>query len=136
MTTHSLLQRLPPTTTSAFFLMLACTIFTSGGQLLLKKGAQGIISGDLLSYGNPFVVLGLAAYAVAAVLMILSLRSGKVSILFPILAASYVLIALVSPFFFPTDQMNTWKWAGVLMILLSLSALEWESLLRRGETNG
>ena len=115
--------------------MIACTIFTSGGQLLLKKGAQGIISNDLLSYGNPFVILGLAAYAGAAVLMILSLRSGKVSILFPLLAASYVLIALLSPLFFPSDQMNTWKWIGVLLIIVSLSALEWESLLRRGVTN-
>ena len=76
---HSLSRRYPHTTSRAFLLMLACTLFTSGGQLLLKKGAQGIIPGQVFSYANLFVILGLAAYGVAAILMIASLRSGEVS---------------------------------------------------------
>ena len=133
---HSLSRRYPHTTSRAFLLMLACTLFTSGGQLLLKKGAQGIIPGQVFSYANLFVILGLAAYGVAAILMIASLRSGEVSILFPVLAVSYVLIALLSPLFFSTDSMNAWKWVGIIIIICSLSFLEWGGLNSPGETDG
>lgn len=74
----------------------------------------------------PFIA-GCLLYVVGSILMILALRKGELSILYPIIATSYVWVSVLAPFFFPSEAMNGWKWAGVLFILLSISLLGWGS---------
>ncbi|MBU0457518.1 MAG: hypothetical protein ABH824_00370 [Nanoarchaeota archaeon] len=111
----------------AFILMIACTLFTSIGQLLWKLGIVKINFSLPLSLLNFPFLLGFVSYGVGASLMILAFKNGELSILYPLIATSYVWISIFSPLLFSTDSMNIWKWSGVFMIVFSVSLLGWGS---------
>lgn len=111
-------------------LMIMCTIFTSLGQILWKFGVAKIDFAYFLTFFNLPFLLGFVSYGVGAGLMILAFRYGELSILYPIIATSYVWISLISPVLFPSDSMNLWKWVGIILILVSIS------VLGRGSANG
>ncbi len=107
----------------AFYLIILCTIFTSVGQLLWKKGLINLNLSDGLSFLNLFIILGFISYGFGFILMLLALRSGELSVLYPIISTGFIWISIFSPLFFPTDAMNIWKWSGVILIILSVSLL-------------
>jgi len=109
----------------AIYLVLLCTVFTSLGQLLLKKGVTNLVINSIFSFINIFLVLGIASYLIGAFLLLKSFQHGEVSIVYPIIATSYVWVGIISPYLFPTDSMNGLKWLGVGVILLSVSLLGW-----------
>ena len=64
-------------------LVLLCTIFTVSGQIFWKFGSENLelsIRGTLL---NLPLILGFALYAVAAVFLIIALRFGELSLVYP-----------------------------------------------------
>ncbi len=114
---------------TGFWLMIACTIFTSAGQLLWKAGSLQIIFSNPLTFFNfPFIV-GCVSYVVGSILMILAFKKGELSVLYPVVATSYVWVSILAPLFFPNEIMNGWKWVGVLLIIFSISFLGWSSSL-------
>lgn len=117
----------------AMILMVLCTLFTSLGQILWKLGVNQIDFSKVVTYFNIPFLLGFVAYSLGAVLMIIAFRRGELSVLYPIVATSYVWVSLISPRLFPTDFMNAWKWAGVMVILLSVSILGWASSRKKRE---
>ena len=95
--------------------MFLLTFITSTAQVLWKLGSEKL-SFDLLSIiTNWQIIIGIALYAVAGVLMIISFRGGDVSVLYPIVATSYIWVSFLSIFFL-SETMNLFKWAGVLVI--------------------
>lgn len=115
----------------AIVLIVLCTVFTSLGQLLWKGGLKYIDFSILSTFFNWPFVLGFVSYGFGAVLMILAFRRGELSVLYPIFATSYIWVSLASPLFFPSDSMNAWKWAGVSIILVSVSLLGWGNTRQR-----
>jgi multidrug transporter EmrE-like cation transporter len=109
-------------THQAVLLMIVCTIFTSVGQILLKFGVDIFDKNHVLSLFNVPLILGFFAYVIGAMLMLAAFRVGELSVIYPIIATSYVWVSLISPLLFP-DVMNVWKWLGVLTILLSVTIL-------------
>lgn len=103
-------------------LMVFCTIFTSLGQILWKMGVERMVFGDVASYFNLTFVLGFISYGVGATFIVVALENGELSVLYPIVATSYVWVSLISPYLFH-DFMNLWKWIGVFLILISVSLL-------------
>ena len=120
------------TSLRAIFLIVFCTLFTSLGQLLWKAGINQMQPGILHSIINFPFVGGSISYALGAILMILAFREGELSVLYPIIATSYVWVSLFSPLWFSSDFMNSWKWAGVLVILFSVSLLGIGDTMRKG----
>lgn len=112
---------------TGFLLMIACTIFTSAGQLLWKAGALKISFSNPLSFFNIPFIAGCLLYVIGSLLLILALQRGDLSVLYPVIATSYVWVSIFAPLFFPTEIMNIWKWLGVLLILFSVSLLGWSS---------
>lgn len=111
------------TSLKAIFLIIFCTFFTSVGQLLWKKGLINLNFSDWLSFLNWFIILGFISYGFGFILMLLAFKSGELSVLYPIIATSFIWISIFSPIFFPTDAMNLWKWSGVILIIISVSLL-------------
>ncbi len=107
----------------AIFLMLLCTIFISLGQILWKLGAVKINLENILTIFNLPLFFGFISYGFGALLMLLAFREGELSILYPIVATSYVWISLFSPLIFSADSMNVWKWLGVIIIIFSIFLL-------------
>ncbi len=112
---------------TGFLLMVACTIFTSSGQLFWKAGAVKINFYQPLTFFNAPFIAGCLLYVVGSFLMILALKKGELSILYPVIATSYVWVSILAPLFFPNESMNGWKWAGISIILFSICLLGWSS---------
>jgi len=66
------------------------------GQLLLKTGAERTANGVLAQLLDPFTLGGLAAYGLGAIFYILAIKRIPVSIAFPSVAISYVLVAIAA----------------------------------------
>lgn len=116
------------------FMVVGCTIFASAAQILLKMGAVHAMPqldvssfGSLLNFaialaGNLPLVCGFTLHGCNALLLIFALKSGELSILWPIYALSYVWVALLSAYFFG-DRINAWKVGGILLIILGVALL-------------
>jgi undecaprenyl phosphate-alpha-L-ara4N flippase subunit ArnE len=121
---------------NAILLMILCTIFTSLGEILWKFGVNKIEMSAWITFFNLPFVMGFVSYGIGAILILLAFQRGELSILYPIIATSYVWVSLISPWLFPTDSMNIWKWAGVLIILASVSVLGWKGHIPGAVKNG
>ena len=76
----------------AIGLMILTTTLTSSAQILYKYG-----SGRLPEIITNWPLLGgLAIYALGAALLIISFKGGEVSVLYPLLATSYLWVTLAS----------------------------------------
>jgi len=131
MSTSSTLASADPTAhtrTNPVYLVLGCTVFAAGAQVLMKFGAMhpmpGINPADLASVfgflkallGNWQLLLGYSMHACNAFLLILALRDGELSMLYPIIALTYVWVNLLSMYIFH-EQLNLWKCVGILLII-------------------
>ena len=113
------------------YMVIGCTLFASAAQVLLKVGMLhsfpafesshpfGLIAAIL---GNLPLVVGFCFHACNALLLILALKDGELSVLWPVYALSYVWVALLSMRFFG-DHMNPWKGAGIALIILGVGLL-------------
>ena len=103
----------------AALIVLLVTFFTSSAQILYKLGAKTLtfnITGILTNY---YIIGGVILYALGGVLMILSLRGGEVSILYPIVATSYIWVTLLSIKFLG-ETANIFKWIGIAAIIAGI----------------
>ncbi len=112
----------------SIYLVLGCTVFGAAAQVLTKFGADHPMPQlDLSSPANwlplALAILGdvplLFGYfmsAGTAFLMILALRDGELSMLYPIIALTYVWVNLLSMYFFH-ENMNLWKAAGIALVI-------------------
>ena len=113
------------TQSKAIVFIVWCTFFTSAGQVLWKLALREVALFNPLTWINLWFISGFVSYGVGLIFMLLAFRRGEVTILYPILATSYVWVSIASPYFFPSDTMNAWKWAEVLVILGSVMLLSW-----------
>ncbi len=105
----------------AMLMVLISTFVTSSGQIFLKKGAMGL-SVDLFDIILNFpLLIGCVFYAVGAVMLIVSLKYGELSVLYPIYALNFIWVSILSPWFYVTDSMNMAKWFGVIVIMAGVS---------------
>lgn len=65
------------------------------GQILLKTGAERT-AGILAQFLSPFTIVGFLVYALAAAFYIVALKRLPVSLAFPSVSLSYVVVALLA----------------------------------------
>lgn len=110
------------TSLKAIFLVLICTLITSAAQIFLKKGAA-VLSFDIISLlTNYSLIIGVVLYFIGAALLITALKMGELSVLYPIIATSYIWVSLLSPIFL-NDFMTKFKWIGVAGIFIGVSLI-------------
>jgi multidrug transporter EmrE-like cation transporter len=105
--------------------LVAAILVGVAGQLLLKSGAERS-SGFLAQFLDPFTILGLGVYALAAVFYIVAIKRLPVSVAFPSVALSYVLVAVAAHFLWQ-EPLGLAQFGGIALIaggilLLHLSA--------------
>jgi small multidrug resistance pump len=97
------------------YLCLAVAILLGiAGQIVLKSAAIGAptLVAQLL---NPLTVVGLAIYAAAAIGYIIALNKIPVSIAFPSVAASYVVVAVLAHLLW-NEPLGLPQWGGIVLI--------------------
>ncbi len=116
----------------AMALVFFSTLCSSSGQILIKQGTNNV-EADILSkifevntmvYGIAPLVMGYCLYGLAAAILIVSLKYGELSVLYPIYAMNFVWVAIASPIVFAgADSMNIMKWAGVGAIVFGVGLI-------------
>ena len=106
----------------AALLVLFTTLLTSSAQLLYKYGSANLSLNPLELITNYYLVGGVLLYAVGAALMILSFRGGEVSVLYPIIATSYIWVSFLSIYFLG-ESMTYYKWLGVVTIIAGIGLI-------------
>src|ERR1700729_3327410 len=120
----------------SIYLVLGCTVFAASAQVLMKFGAghpmPAVNLADSSTWlpfvagllGNLPLLLGYCMSAGTAFLLILGLRDGQLSVLYPIISMSYVWVDLLSMYFFH-EQINLWKAAGIVFVISGVGLLGW-----------
>ena len=104
------------------FIALFCALLGALGQLFLKLGSAGFqISLAGVSVGWN-VIAGVGFYAASSVMFIIALKYGNLSLLYPMIATSYVWVSLLS-FFILHEPFNVYKIVGISLILAGVVSI-------------
>jgi len=106
---------------SLVLVIVGCVIGAYGG-ILLKK-ASATLKPTLSSViHNRYLISGVLIYGIGTVMYIIALRGGELSILYPLIATSYIWTAIFSQRLLG-EKMNRNKWIGIILILIGVSLI-------------
>jgi uncharacterized membrane protein len=106
----------------AIGLAALCALLGSSGQLLFKLGSSSVML-SLSSWVTNFkVITGMMLYGLSAILFIFALKYGNLSVLYPVIATSYVWVALISNKMLG-EPMSLPQWGGIALILLGITII-------------
>jgi multidrug transporter EmrE-like cation transporter len=104
-------------------LVFFCTVFGAAAQILIKHGANGLASGHPLAMiTNLPLMAGYSLYGISTVLLVLALKDGELSVLYPVISLTYVWVMLLSLVFFK-ESMNLYKLLGLVIIVTGVGVL-------------
>jgi multidrug transporter EmrE-like cation transporter len=103
-------------------LVFGCTVLGAAAQILLKTGANHLDLTLLSLVTNWALIGGLSLYGVSTVLLVLALRDGELSLLYPVIALTYVWVTVLSFIVFH-DRANPFKLAGIAIIVIGVAVL-------------
>ncbi|MHC4600635.1 MAG: EamA family transporter [Planctomycetota bacterium] len=106
-------------------LVFLCSILGSVGQGFFKRASD--ILRETSSFGKPLawitnwqLLVGLSFYGLATVLFVYAISKGNLSILYPVIALSYVWVLLIAIWFFH-EKTSAFNWVGVGFIILGVA---------------
>ncbi len=116
------------------YMVASGTVFAAAAQSMMKYGANWAMPG--LDFHNtatwmPFLVALLGNYPLIggyalgagnAVMFILALREGQLSVLYPVISLTFVWVNVLSIYFFG-EHMNLWKAVGILLVISGVAVL-------------
>jgi multidrug transporter EmrE-like cation transporter len=104
-------------------LVFSCTILGAAAQMLMKIGLSRPNYLGLVGLLTSLPLLaGYSLYGLNTVLMVFALRDGELSILYPIIALTYVWVTILSVLFFH-ESMNVFKLLGVAVVVTGVTVL-------------
>ena len=107
----------------AALLVLFTTLLTSSAQIFYKYGSATLDFKNLIGvFTNYYLIGGMVLYAIGGILIIVSFRGGEVSVLYPIVATSYIWVSLLSILFL-NEKMNLLKWMGIFSIIAGIVSI-------------
>ncbi len=103
-------------------LVFCCTILGAAAQILMKSGANHMTPGIMGILTNVKLFCGYALYGMSTVLLVLALKDGELSLLYPVIALTYVWVTGLSFLIFH-DTVNPLKLAGIIIIVIGVAVL-------------
>lgn len=118
-------------------MVVACTVLGAAAQMLIKRGTAIMPplldpSGGSILEQAPMIAWkiltnlplfgGLACYGISTILLVLALRYGELSVLYPIIALTYVWVSVLSVGLLG-ESVNIYKAAGLVFIVLGVTVL-------------
>ena len=109
-------------------MVLGSTVLIAAAQALIKIGTCGLGAGSSLTntavgiLTTPSLFAGYALYGLVTVVMVLALRHAELSIIYPVIALSYVWVSILSVAMFH-ETMNAYKIAGLVVIISGVAVL-------------
>ena len=108
-------------------IVVACTLIGAAAQVLIKLGAAQLSHASLIAtflsiFTVPTLFFGYCLYGLFAVMMVYALRHGELSILYPVIALTFVWVSILSAMIFH-EVMNPIKIAGIAIIIAGVAVL-------------
>jgi multidrug transporter EmrE-like cation transporter len=104
-------------------LVFCCTILGAAAQILMKTGANHLTQPGLLGMATNLPLMGgYCLYGLSTLLLVLALKDGELSLLYPVIALTYVWVTVLSFLIFH-DEINPWKLAGIVLIVSGVTVL-------------
>ena len=103
-------------------LVFACTILGAAAQLLMKIGMAHFNPQPIALLTNVPLIAGYALYGINTLMLVLALRDGELSMLYPIIALTYVWVTLLS-YALLAERPNTFKNVGIAIIVAGVAVL-------------
>lgn len=104
-------------------LVFACTVLGAAAQMLMKTGLSQLGHPGIMGYLTSLPLLaGYGLYGLNTLLMVFALRDGELSILYPIIALTYVWVTVLSVAFFH-ESLNTFKVVGVAVVVAGVAVI-------------
>ena len=100
--------------------VLIASIIAASGGLFFKMGSAKLSFNLKSIVYNKKLFFGIATYAIATIMFIPALKYGELSVLYPFVAITYVWVTLFSKWFLK-EEINSWKWFGIVIILIGVS---------------
>ena len=92
------------------------------GQLEFKRGADNLQFDIKLLLTNYHLIIAVTVYALSTVLYVYALSKQNLSILYPIIATSYIWTLIFAKIFLK-EQVGLTSWTGVFFILLGVTLI-------------
>jgi multidrug transporter EmrE-like cation transporter len=108
-------------------LVFACTVFGAAAQTLMKLGANTLTYPTLTQtltamLTNVPLMTGYCLYGISTLLLIMALRHGELSLLYPVIALTYVWVSILSVLVFH-EHMGALKLMGIATIVCGVAVL-------------
>ena len=107
---------------SLILLVAFCALLGAIGQIFFKLASKTLSFEVMALLTNWKLIVGLFCYGIATVLFVLALKYGNLSILYPIIATSYIWVSLFSVFILK-EVFPLYKWIGILLIILAVGII-------------
>ena len=124
---HPILDRITERQRSLILVAL-CTVLGAAAQIMMKKGADPSIHGMIPTivriFTNTNLFLGYALYGISAVSLVLALRKGQLSMLYPVIALTFVWVAILSVIIFH-ETLTPMRVAGITTVVCGVALLGW-----------
>jgi len=108
-------------------IMILCTLFTAAGQLFFKYSSQTFewnISSLITNYN---LILGFVLYALGAGLLIIALKFGDLSVIYPFVSLTFIWVMIISVWFLG-EKLNNFKFGAIIFIIFGVV------MISRGES--
>lgn len=92
------------------------------GQLEFKRGATDLQFDIKMLLTNYHLIIGIAIYLVSTVIYVYALSKGQLSVLYPIIATSYIWTSIFAKIFL-NEPVGTTSWIGIFFILLGIALI-------------
>ncbi len=98
-------------------LVTFATLISALGPIYMKKGAKRFnLKKPTEILKNTGVMLGCLFFGISAILFVIGLKFGELSVLYPLTSMSYVWACFLSTKMLG-EKMNKTKWAGIALII-------------------
>jgi uncharacterized membrane protein len=103
-------------------LVFACTVLGAAAQILMKVGMAHFTPNVVAIVTNVPLFAGYALYGINTLLLVLALKEGELSMLYPIIALTYVWVTLLS-YTLLSEPPNIYKNVGIAIIVIGVTVL-------------
>ena len=102
-------------------LVFLCTLLGAAAQILMKGGtqgqrAEGVVGLIVSIFTNRELFLGYALYGLSTVVLVIALKYGELSILYPVIALTYVWVTGLSVVIYG-ETLNPFKLLGLFTVI-------------------
>ena len=103
-------------------LVFACTILGAAAQILMKVGMTHFRPDPIALATNLPLVAGYVLYGLNTLMLVLALKEGELSMLYPIIALTYVWVTLLS-YLLLHEPPNLYQDIGITTIVAGVAVL-------------